>query len=107
MSDVRAKIEAAALRFARELADALEGAATASEWLDQKQSPLGRRRHLELVRAGVLRGRKEGRKVLVRRADIERYLEGLPLNQKTTDGDEPEDVLREMGLDASVMKRTG
>ena len=48
--------------------------AAAAEWVDQTSSPLGRRRHLELVRRGVLAGRKEGRRILVRRADLDAYL---------------------------------
>lgn len=44
------------------------------EWLDQNASPLGRRRHLELVRRGILRGVRQGKRVLVRRADVEAYL---------------------------------
>jgi hypothetical protein len=46
-----------------------------SEWIDQNHSPLGRRRHLELVRAGKLAARKDGKKVLVRRDEINRYLD--------------------------------
>jgi excisionase family DNA binding protein len=45
-----------------------------TEWIDQATSPLGRRRHLRLVRQGVLRGVREGRRVLVRRKDIDAYL---------------------------------
>ena len=52
--------------------------AKGAEWLDQAASPLGRRRHLELVRTGVLPGKKEGRRVLVRRADLEAYLAVAP-----------------------------
>ncbi len=47
----------------------------ASEWVDQDSSPLGRRRHLKLVREGVLKGVREGRKVLARRRDVDAYLE--------------------------------
>jgi hypothetical protein len=48
------------------------------DWIDQDESPLGRRRHLDLVRRGALPGKKEGKRVLVRRADIDAYREGLP-----------------------------
>src|SRR5262245_46482863 len=44
------------------------------EWVDQATSPLGRRRHCALVRAGKLPACRDGRRVLVRRADIEAYL---------------------------------
>ena len=53
-----------------------KGAARA-ELVDQSSSPLGRRRHLELVRAGALPAMRDGRRVLVRRSDIDAYLAGL------------------------------
>jgi len=58
------------------IAARLAGGFAASEWVDQCSSPLGRRRHLALVRSGVLRGVKEGRRVLVRRSDLDAYLAG-------------------------------
>ena len=69
-------------RAKRAIADAIDelvearlakGAARA-ELIDQDDSPLGRRRHLELVREGKLRAMRDGRRVLVRRADIDAYL---------------------------------
>ena len=69
-------------RAKREIADAIDdlvearlakGAARA-ELVDQETSPLGRRRHLELVRGGKLSAMRDGRRVLVRRADIDAYL---------------------------------
>lgn len=69
-------------RAKRAIADAIDelveariskGAARA-ELVDQSTSPLGRRRHLELVREGKLPAMREGRRVLVRRADIDAYL---------------------------------
>lgn len=56
------------------LADAIEKASTGSDWVDQAASPLGRAKHLALVHSGKLPGVKEGRQVLVRRADIDAYL---------------------------------
>lgn len=62
--------------------------AASSEWVDQTASPLGRRRHLDLVRRGVLRGVREGRRVLVRRADLEAYLtDRAPLQHAEDDVD--------------------
>ena len=52
----------------------LERGAALSEWVDQNGSPLGKRRHLELVRAGTLPATKEGGRVLVRRADLNHFL---------------------------------
>jgi len=46
----------------------------AAEWIDQGSSPLGRRRHLDLVRNGALPGTRSGKLVLVRRADLDAYL---------------------------------
>ncbi len=46
----------------------------AAEWLDQNASPLGHRRHLELVRRGALAASRSGKRVLVRRSDIDAYL---------------------------------
>ncbi len=50
-------------------------AAAGAEWVDQETSPLGRRRHLQLVRSGALPCVHERRRRLVRRSDINRYLE--------------------------------
>lgn len=59
-----------------ELVDArLSKGAAAREWVDQTTSPLGSERHLRLVRDGVLKGVKSGRRRLVRRVDIDAYLE--------------------------------
>jgi len=60
-------------RAADLIADAIE-VDKAPEWIDQNSSPLGKSRHLSLVRRGVLQGHKDGRRVLVRRTDIEAYL---------------------------------
>ena len=59
------------------LAMALEGIRKArieNDWVDQAKSPLGRRMHLSLVRRGLLPGHKIGKRVLVRRADIDEYV---------------------------------
>lgn len=53
----------------------LEQGASQVEWVNQKSSPLGRRKHCELVRKGKLPGYRHGRDVLVRRADMNAYLE--------------------------------
>jgi hypothetical protein len=50
------------------------------DWIDQRHSPLGRKLHCAEWRAGVLPGRKVHRRVLVRRRDLDTYVEthGLP-----------------------------
>lgn len=44
-------------------------------WVDQDHSPLGRRGHCALVRKGVLKGHKIGKRILVRHEDLDRYIE--------------------------------
>lgn len=97
MSTLRSRIEAAAVRFADEIVSAIEIHSGGTEWVDQHESPLGKRRHLEAVRRGDLKGRKEGRRVLVRRAEVDAYLERNAVATKT-DTEDADDVLREMGL---------
>lgn len=46
-----------------------------AEYVDQYRSPLGVRLHNKLVRTGILPGFRAGRFVLVRRSDIDEYLE--------------------------------
>jgi len=55
--------------------DRLRRAEPTPEYYHQGDSPLGRRRHLDLVRGGVLAGRKVGRRVLVRRDDVHAHIE--------------------------------
>ena len=83
-------------RAKRRIADAIDelveariakGAARA-ELVDQNASPLGRRRHLELARAGKLRAMRDGRRVLVRRVDIEAYLEEHEVSPPSVTEDE-------------------
>ena len=63
----------------------LSGVASASEWIDQHSSPLGKRPHLEAVRRGDLKAVKVGRRVLVRRGDIESFLESSPSRRRARD----------------------
>jgi hypothetical protein len=44
-------------------------------YFSQYDSPLGRKRHLELVRTGALPGNKVGRLVLVRKQHVRAYIE--------------------------------
>lgn len=55
------------------IADAIEE--RSRDWVDQAESPLGRQRHIALVKTGKLPGYRDGRRVLVKRADIDRYIE--------------------------------
>ena len=47
----------------------------ASEWVDQKTSPLGASRHRRLCRTGKIPAVREGHRWLARRADVNAYLE--------------------------------
>jgi hypothetical protein len=83
----RAELDLELAREFEQLAD--------SEWVDQQQSPLGRRRHCALARTGQVTSRKVGRRVLIRKIDIDAVLEreGKP----PADEDEDERMLREIG----------
>lgn len=49
--------------------------ATASDWVDPKDSPLGKRRTMALARAGQIDSCKIGRRVLICRLSLEALLE--------------------------------
>lgn len=73
MSALRDRLQSIAAAFVDELVDALESA-RAEDWVDQKNSPLGRDRHLALARCGALPSSKDQRRVLIRRKDIDTFL---------------------------------
>jgi hypothetical protein len=52
-----------------------ETSTPAAEWIGPEASPLGRRPTLALCRSGALESAKIGRRVLVRRASLEAYVE--------------------------------
>lgn len=55
------------------------------DYVDQRRSPLGARLHCRLVRQGVLHGSRVGKRTLVRRADIDAYLERQQIIEKKTE----------------------
>jgi hypothetical protein len=56
-------------------------------WVDQVTSPLGRRRHCELARRGLLAGaRKDRGRWYVRRREIDAYLESRAAQQEPDGG---------------------
>lgn len=81
MSDLTpdAKLERAKRQIAEAIADAveaiLERGVAAAEWIDQNGSPLGKAQHLALARSGKVESRKVHRRVLIRRTDLNRYIE--------------------------------
>lgn len=62
----------------------------------QANSPLGRRRHLELARCGTLRAKKVGRLVLVARDDVHAFIEKHPARAHAAD--DQDDPLADWGL---------
>lgn len=94
MSNLRRELHA----FAERIADAIEAQSTGSEWVDQDASPLGRDRHMRLARKGTLKATKDGRKVLVRRADIEAYLAKKTVIQVDEKADNAAEVARVRAL---------
>jgi hypothetical protein len=61
----------------------------AGEWLDPAVSPLGKRRTLELWRAGTLDGAKIGKKVLIKRASLDAFIER---HRRTSEDAEDDDL---------------
>lgn len=72
----------------------VERQTTGAEWVDQSVSPLGRERHMRLVRTGTLPGKKDGKRILVRRADIEKYLEKKTVIRVDEKADEDREAAR-------------
>jgi hypothetical protein len=66
---------ATGLEIALRSVQSLIEAGDPDEWIDQRRSPLGRRAHCEAVRRGDLPGRKLRGRVLVRRRDLDAYVE--------------------------------
>lgn len=69
-------------------------AANANDWVEQKHSPLGRRKHLQLAREGAFPSQKHGKRVLVRRADLNAYIEkhGIARGEQS-ETEEVDDIL--------------
>lgn len=67
----------------------IEERGASAEWVDQRSSPLGRRKHLALAREGKLPSQKHGSRVLVRRDDLNAYIEreGLGRGRRVDDED--------------------
>lgn len=66
----------------------LLGGSDPDDWVDQTQSPLGRRTHCELARRGELGGaRKVSGKWLVRRRDLDAYIERAGVASSESDAE--------------------
>jgi hypothetical protein len=82
---------------------------SANEWVDQHTSPLGKRLHMEAVRRGDLRGVKHGRRILVRRADLDSFLANRSARRRASASD-PDEATAERSADevaASLLAHVG
>jgi hypothetical protein len=80
-----ALIDSLVERIAVRIADKLRGGQL-SGYVDQANSPLGRRNHIKAVRTGALPGVRIGRRYLAIREDVERY---IAQRQATLEGSAP------------------
>lgn len=71
------------------------------DYYDQHTSPLGKRKHLELARSGKVASRKVRRSVLIRRDDLNAYIEkhGLARGRREQDEDVDDIIDRVMSDD--------
>jgi excisionase family DNA binding protein len=107
---VRAALESLARGLEMAAASAralLEEQAGAPQWVDQNDSPLGRRRHLSLVRAGQLRGYKVGRLVLVSRDDLDQFIGGRGVRLSMTLTDEQAEMVEVEAALRKAAERSG
>jgi len=83
---------------ARAAAVVIDGSA---DWIDQYNSPLHKRKHLDLCRKGVLPHVKHGKQLFVRRAAIDAYLLANAKPTKASANDVVDRDLAELGLGES------
>jgi len=77
--DIDVFLNAIAEKVAEKLATrATSGAAAAEAYYDARTAPCGKRPFLEAAARGDFPSFKTGRKVLARRADVERWIEAQP-----------------------------
>lgn len=69
---------------------------SAPAFYSQANSPLGRRRHLELARCGTLQARKVGRLALIPRDDVHAFIERHPVRLRSSES--PNNPLADWGL---------
>jgi excisionase family DNA binding protein len=93
-----ARLERAKRTIAEGISEMIEATiargVAANEWVDQKSSPLGKNRHLALARTGKIPSKKVGQLVLIRRDDLNAYLEREGISRsRPTDEDDVLDVV--------------
>jgi hypothetical protein len=79
------------------------------QWVNQNHSPLGKRAHLQAVRRGQLEGVKHGKRVLVRRSDLNSYLakHSVKHSYSATDSGDAIDAERASEVAAQVLTNIG
>jgi hypothetical protein len=74
----------------------------ADEYVDQNNSQLGRRRHINAIRSGELPGRQVGRQYLARQVDVDAFVAQLKPGpssaRRATDDDATDELAAELGL---------
>lgn len=81
-SELERAIADAAQQFATKVASAINRPSVAADWADQTTcAPLTKRKFLALVANGELPARSVGKQRLVRRRDIDRYIERHPVSR--------------------------
>lgn len=90
-----ARLERAKRMITAGVAEAIDALKGSSDWIDQHHSPLGRRRHNALAREGKLASRKLGRLILIRRTDIDAYIEreGIARGRRVSEDDGVDEML--------------
>lgn len=72
------------------------------EYVDQNNSGLGRRRHINAIRGGQLPGRQVGRQYLARQVDVDAFIAQLKpapgSTRRATDDDATDELAAELGL---------
>jgi hypothetical protein len=107
----RRELAAGALLAALEVyvRDIVADVAVSDEWVDQHTSPLGKRAHLEAVRRGDLHGVKHGRRILVRRSELNSFLETRSVKHRTAADDSQRgiDLARASEVAAALLTHVG
>lgn len=78
------------------LRDHFEDSRQPRGFYSQRDSPLGRRKHLALVRRGVLVGHRVGRDVLVRCEEVHAFIQSVPTTRASAHDED--DALSEWGV---------
>jgi excisionase family DNA binding protein len=76
---VLAALEAFVREVARAEAEKVLAGQGSARWVSDEASPLPKKLFRRLVREGALPGRKAGRRLLVRQADLDAYLAAHPV----------------------------